>query len=334
MVCGADIGTMNVISSRKSNDGKVIFKRDRDVFIELPEEATDAKSFMDQAGAKLVTIDNKHYVVGEEAVNFASFLGQEFKRPLKSGLINPNEDELAIQMLDVIISSVLGEPKEQNEKCVFCVPAAPLDENRNVTYHQKTLEYIIQRHGYTPKAINEAQAIIYSELASNQLTGIALSFGAGMVNLCCTYRGFPVFSFSLARSGDWIDEQVKQATGKTSAEVTMIKETELDLSIDSENRVCRYLKNYYEELIDYVIRNIIKKFEATKTIPPILNAKNKLAESIPIVLAGGTSSCHGFAEMFRDRLEKSQFPFKISKIIVAQDPLYTVAKGLLNYSLA
>ena len=196
------------------------------------------------------------------------------------------------------------------------------------------MEYIIQRHGYTPKAINEAQAIIYSESAGNQLTGIGISWGAGMVNLCCTYKGFPVFSFSLARSGDWIDEQVKQATGKTGAEVTMIKETELDLKIDSENRTCRYLKNYYEELIDYVIRNIIKKFESTKTIPPTLNAKNKAAESIPIVLAGGTSAVNGFAEMFRDRLEKSQFPFKVSKIIVAQDPLYTVCRGLLNYGLA
>jgi imidazole glycerol phosphate synthase subunit HisF len=113
----------------------------------------------------------------------------------------------------------------------------------------------------------------------------------------------------------------------------MIKESELDLSVDSENRICRYYKMYYEELIDYLILNIVKKFENTKTIPPTLNAKNKTAESIPIVLAGGTSSPKGFAEMFRDRVEKSNFPFKVDSIIVTQDPLYSVAKGLLQYAL-
>jgi hypothetical protein len=219
-------------------------------------------------------------------------------------------------MLDIIVNGVLGEPKEQDEKCVFCIPAEPLDEQRNVTYHKKTLEYIIQRHGYTPKAINEALAIIYAELTNNQLTGIGISWGAGMCNISATFKGFPVFSFSLARSGDWLDNQVKQATGKSASECMMIKETELDLTQDQENRICRYYKMYYEELIDYVIRNIIKKFESTKTIPPTLNSKNKNAESIPIVLAGGTSSPKGFSEMFRDRIEKNNFPFKINKIIV------------------
>jgi hypothetical protein len=332
MVCGLDIGTFNIISSRRDKD-RNIFRKDKDIFVELPSESGDAKAFLDMAGAKLVTIDDKNYVVGEESVNFASFLGQEYKRPLKGGLINPDEDELAIQILDVIIKGVLGEPKEQNEKCVFCVPAEPIDEKRNVTYHQKTLEYIIKRHGFVPKAINEALAIIYAELQKNQLTGIGLSFGAGMTNFAMSFKGFPVFSFSIARGGDWLDNQVRQATGKTSAECNMIKESELDLSVDSENRICRYYKMYYEELIDYLILNIVKKFENTKTIPPTLNAKNKTAESIPIVLAGGTSSPKGFAEMFRDRVEKSNFPFKVDSIIVTQDPLYSVAKGLLQYAL-
>jgi len=92
------------------------------------------------------------------------------------------------------------------------------------------------------------------------------------------------------------------------------------------------LKAYYEELIDYVIRNIIKKFEATKRIPPALDAKHRNAEPIPIVLAGGTSTPKGFPEMFRDRIEISEFPFKISEILVANDPLYTVAKGCLIYA--
>jgi hypothetical protein len=325
---------MNLVSARKGDNEKTIFRKDRDIFIELPSESNDARQFMDQAGAKLVTINEKNYVVGEEAVNFSSFLGEEFKRPLKSGLINPDEDDLAINILDILINGILGQPKESNETCIFCIPAEPIDEKRNVLYHEKTLEYIIKRHGFSPKAINEAQAIIYSELEKEELTGIGISWGSGMTNMCATYKAFPVFSFSVGRGGDWIDSQVSQATGKTASEITMIKETELDLSKEGENRILRYLKNYYEEHIDYVIRNIIKKFEQVKRIPPTLNAKNKNAEAIPIVLAGGTSVPKGFAELFRDRLEKSNFPFKISKVIVAQDQLYTVANGLLKYALS
>lgn len=333
MTVALDIGTMNIVAAKKTTDGKTVFRKERDIFIELPTESNDAKAFLDMAGTKLVTFQGKHFVVGEEAINFASFLNEEFKRPLKSGLINPSEEDVAIQMLDIIIGGVLGKPEVEGENCVFCIPAEPIDEKRNVSYHEKTLSYLIKRHGFTPKAINEATAIVYSELQNNQLTGIGISFGAGMVNLACLYKGFPVFSFSIGRSGDWIDEQVKQATGKTAAEITMIKETELDLSVEGETRVHRYLKGYYEELLDYLIRNIIKKFEATK-INPKLDKRNASAETLPIVVAGGTSMPLGFAELFRDRVEKSNFPFKISKIIVASDPLYTVSRGLLTYGLA
>ena len=334
MTIGLDCGTMNIVSSRKNAAEQTIFRKERDVFVELPSQANDAQAFLNMAGAKLVSFNGKNYVVGEESINFASFLNSEFKRPLKDGLINPNEEDLAIQILDIIIAHVLGTPQTEGEPCTFCIPAEPIDEKRNVAYHQKSLEYIIKRHGFTPKAINEATAIIYSELASNQLTGIGISWGSGMTNFAMTYKGFPVFSFSMARGGDWIDEQVKQATGKPAPEITMIKETELDLTVEGETRVHRYLKAYYEELVDYVIRGIIKKFESTKTIPSILNIKNKSAEAIPIVVAGGTSMPKGFAELLRDRIEKSQFPFKVSKIIVASEPLYTVARGLLLYGLA
>jgi len=328
MSVAIDIGTMNVCSARKTEDGKIIYVKERDVFIELPTESNDAKAFLDMAGAKLVTFNNKNYVVGEEAINFASFLNKEFNRPLKSGLINPQEEDLAIKMLDIIIGGVLGKPKKENELCVYCVPAEPIDEKRNVVYHQKTLDYIVKRHGFTPKAINEATAIIYAELQNNALSGFGISFGAGMVNIACSWKGFPLFSFSIGRSGDWIDAQVSQATGKPASEITVIKETELDLTQEGDNRILRYLKGYYEELIDYLIRNIIKKFEEKKANIKI-DKNSKQAEALPIVVAGGTSCPKGFAEMFRDRIEKSDFPFKISKIIVTEDPLYTVAKGCL-----
>ena len=48
-------------------------------------------------------------------------------------------------------------------------------------------------------------------------TGIGISFGAGMVNLCFSMFGNPVFTFSIVNSGDWIDRQAAKATGETIA---------------------------------------------------------------------------------------------------------------------
>jgi len=334
MAKGLDLGTGNIVSAKYEAANQVAYRRDRDIFIELPSDASDAKQFMDMAGSKLVEIDGKNYAVGEEAVNFSSFFGEDFKRPLKNGMINPEEEDLAIHILDVIIGSVLGKPAKPEELCVFSVPAEPIDSVKNVIYHRKTAEMLIKNSGYNAKFLNEAMAIVYSELKKNQLTGIAISWGAGMCNVGVSYKGLPVFSFSTARSGDWIDEQVKLATGKPTSEITILKEQELDLTASDQGRILQYLKMYYEELVDYTISNIIRKFEQTKRIPPALDAKNKSAEALPIVLAGGTSMPKGFAELFRDRLEKSNFPFKISEILIASEPLYTVAKGCLMYAEA
>jgi len=329
---GLDLGTGNVVSATYEAANQVAYRRDRDIFVELPSNANDAKQFMDMAGSKLVEIDGKNYAIGEEAVNFSSFLGEDFKRPLKNGMINPEEEDLAIDILNVIIGGVIGKPSKPDELCVYSVPAEPIDSVKNVLYHQKTAQMLIDSHGYKSKPLNEATAIVYSELKNNSLTGIAISFGAGMINIAVSYKGLPVFSFSTARGGDWIDEQVKLATGKPTSEITIIKEQELDLTAEDDGRILQYLRMYYEELVDYTISNIIRKFEQAKRIPPALDAKNKNAEALPIVLAGGTSMPKGFPELFRDRIEKANFPFKISEILIASEPLFAVANGCLIYA--
>ena len=61
MTVACDIGTMNVVGARLGEDGKICYRRERDVFIELPTESNDAKAFLDMAGTKLVTFEDKNY---------------------------------------------------------------------------------------------------------------------------------------------------------------------------------------------------------------------------------------------------------------------------------
>ena len=59
--------------------------------------------------------------------------------------------------------------------------------------------------GYQVKSINEGLAVIYSELESTNYTGIGISCGGGLCNVCVAYLSVPVMSFSIPKAGDYID---------------------------------------------------------------------------------------------------------------------------------
>ncbi|MEN8257692.1 MAG: hypothetical protein ABFS09_07500 [Thermodesulfobacteriota bacterium] len=62
--------------------------------------------------------------------------------------------------------------------------------------------------GYRPISINEGLATIMSELANDNFTGIGISMGGGMCNICLSYLSVPVLNFSVQKGGDYIDSMV------------------------------------------------------------------------------------------------------------------------------
>ena len=181
--------------------------------------------------------------------------------------------------------------------------------------------------GVNYKSINEAMAIIYSECAKESYSGIAISFGAGMANVVCAYKGIEAVKFSTARSGDWIDKNVAESLNMVQNRVTSIKEKNLNLSevSSSDNkkikRVLEALHYYYEALMNYTIKKMINEFQN--------NLNVEIDEPIPIILSGGTSIPEGFIEMFKDIISKSDITFEISEIRRAKNPMTAVANGLL-----
>ena len=47
--------------------------------------------------------------------------------------------------------------------------------------------------------------VALAELADDGFTGIGVSCGGGMFNVCVAYKTIPAITFSVARGGDWID---------------------------------------------------------------------------------------------------------------------------------
>ena len=318
MARGIDVGTMNIVSARQDGS-ETVFVSQRNSFVEI-EYSDMAEQMLSRSDVLHIRKDDNVYVVGDDALNFANIFNEETRRPMKHGILS-SEEKSAIPMIKLILEQVIGEPERPNERVYFSTPADPIDSDLSTLYHQKTLESFLGDIGYDPEPINEGMAVIYSELADHNFTGLGISFGAGMTNVCLSYYAVPVMTFSVARGGDWIDEQTATATGETVDKVTSTKEEDfrLDFTTDAGG-VEGALSIYYDNLLDYVIENVAREVNEEDVEEGL---------DVPVVVTGGTSSPAGFEKLFEERLAKADIPFSISTVRKAEEPLYSVARGAL-----
>lgn len=321
---GLDIGTMNLISARQSIDGRIMVRKVRDAFIDLEADARKTLKLSKVSYIEDPDDDNTLIVFGDSALTMANLFKREVRRPLSAGVISAGEID-AQKILGILIHNIIEEPIKEGEHCYYSVPAAPIDDpNQDIVYHTEIFRRILSEKGYTPHPLNEAMAIIYSQCAADQFSGLAISFGAGMMNIALAYQTQKGMEFSLARSGDWVDQHAAKALGSTSARMCSIKEQGVDLA-RCKTREEEALVLYIRSLIRYCLENIISQFKQRQ-------ANITLPDSIPLILSGGTSKVGGFLEVFTEEfnsLKKRNFPFEISGIRMAKDPLTAVAEGLL-----
>ncbi|MCA8943226.1 MAG: hypothetical protein KDB80_11755 [Planctomycetes bacterium] len=316
---GLDLGTANIAAAVQNEDGGITVNVERNAFLEIGGDG-HSKTMLTKLNVPYVVHNGRMIVLGESAFELANVFGKETRRPMSDGLISPDEVD-ALPIMKLIISKVLGEPAQPGENCYFSVPAESLDIDNNIVYHQGLFEGMVNKLGYTGKAINEAHAVVFAELAENDFTGIGLSFGGGMANACVAYKSIPCVQFSVARGGDWIDKNVANVLGIQRSRATFIKESGVDIR-DPKNREEEAVAIYYANLINYVLQNIKSRFESGSNMPTF-------NEPIDIACAGGTSLVGGFIEVFRDEFAKIDFPIPVGRIFRAEDALTSVAKGCL-----
>lgn len=317
---GLDIGTMNLVAARKDADG-VVTTRMRDVFLDIPV-STSARKMLKLSDMSYVEREDAIIVLGDAAMELANVFGKTPRRPLSAGLISPDEMD-SLEVLQMLISKVLGKPRVADEVCYFSVPAEPIDQDRDVIYHRGVFENIVASCGFKPIPANEAMGIIFSETSKDGFSGLAMSFGSGMVNVALSISTIEGLSFSVARGGDWIDTGAAKSTGSTQARICAIKEKGVNLT-DPKGRDQQAIVFYYEAMITYVLDQIEERFNA-------IRGKFDLPRAIPLIVSGGTSKAEGFMEFFTAVFEKKRgrFPIEISEIRHASDPLNSVAYGLL-----
>ncbi len=317
---GLDVGTANLLSAMQDASGEIVVKRERNAFLQIPSEFGSSRDMLTRLNVPYVSFRDKLYVLGDASFNLANMFGQEVRRPMSDGFMSPNEQD-AIPMIRFIIERLLGEPQVEGEPCYFCIPAPSIDRDNDTVYHEGIASSIVKKLGYTPHSMNEAHAIVYSELADHDFTGIGVSCGGGMFNVCVAYKTIPAVKFSVARGGDWIDGHVAKVMGIPRTRATAIKEGDVNL-MTPRTREEEAVVLYYRNLISYVLQNLKQRFQLARDVP-------QFNDPVEVVVAGGTSLIGGFVEVFAEELQKIDFPLQIAGVRRAEDAMTSVVRGCL-----
>jgi len=323
MAKGLDVGTMNITCAQREED-KIVFTQQRNTFVQV-EYSDIAERMLSRSEVLHIRRDGEVFIVGEDALNFANIFNTETRRPMSQGILSRKEKS-AIPMLQLIIERLLGEPGRKGEPVYVVVPANPVDADLDALYHSKTVTALVDRLGYAAHPINEGMALVYSELQDNNFTGMGISWGAGMTNVCLSYCAVPVMQFSVGRGGDWIDRSAAAATGLPVDKVTWRKERGLKLDFGSKvGDIDGALNVYYENHIDYVVQHIAREVKRK-------NVDENL--QVPVAIAGGTCQPAGFDRLLAEKLQAAGLPFQIADVRRSDEPIFSPVRGALVAALS
>jgi hypothetical protein len=314
---GLDIGTSRMVSIKQDDQTGA---DQLNAFIAV-SETQFLRDMLVKSHMAHTKIKDEIAVLGYDALQFANIFNSEIRRPMKQGLIT-SEEIYAIPVMKEIINLVLPRATEMAQPLCFSVPAPAQGFETGLVFHEGTLKRYLMGLGYKARSINEGMAVVVSELADENFTGIGISMGAGMCNICFSFLSVPVLVFSIARGGDDVDTSVARMMHETVNRVRVIKEESLDFSRTPKSNLENALIIYYEDLILTLLTTLSGLLSRAEKLPRLNNA-------IPIVLSGGTCLPNGFIVKFGQILKEVPMPIAISSVRLAHDPLRATARGAL-----
>jgi len=334
-ILGVDLGTMFFQTAEESSGGNVSIKTMRNAFVEIAA-TDDIEDILKQNSWQYVKDGKHYYVLGEDSLRVANmFPGKvELRRPLQDGVLNKGEEKKML-VLSEMIKNAIGKAPDKTSVVCTCVSSPSVDDSPDSAFHKARISGMLQQLGYNVKVIEEGHAVVLGERPSiteivdgkeveRPYSGIGISFGAGRVNCVLAYKGLQVLGMSAARSGDWIDQKVSEATGAPISQVTKKKEVELDFgNLKDDDDIIFALNAYYTSMIEFVFSKFSSHFQ---------KVKSQFEAPLEVVVAGGTSMPKGFCDKVSEVISSLELPFVIKSVRHAKDPRNAVVKGCLTYA--
>ena len=321
---GLDIGTSHIVMAQ--NKGKQVHTvKQLNAFFTIPYSKFTKKILVEN-DVSFYEKNEQFYILGYSAENFAKMFNANTRRTMELGLLSAKEDE-GLTVLQSIISTLIKSNPNKGEIICFSVPGEPIDGPNSVVYHESIIKMYLTSLGYKSTAINEGLATVMAELANDNFTGIGISLGGGMCNVCLSYLSVPVITYSIQKGGDYVDTMVGMSVGEKATTIKSVKENSFSLAAPPKNRIETALEIYYLELVQQLLQSLHDTLLKTDKIP-------KINTPIPICLSGGTILPSGFLDLFKKTLADFDLPINISEVRIAKDPLNTTAKGAMVMALS
>ena len=151
---GLDLGTNAIVRARLVETDEVVTTWIRDAFLNLKPTNKIVQNTMrkglEKAGISFLEKDDCFIIIGDDALNAAVERGLTTQRPMSKGVVSPREAQ-ALPIFKVLIKKVLGTPVEENEVCVYSVPASPVDAPFDSDFHSSMINAIL--NGESPNII-------------------------------------------------------------------------------------------------------------------------------------------------------------------------------------
>jgi actin-like ATPase involved in cell morphogenesis len=166
---------------------------------------------------------NEFVVAGNDAERLAEVFHAETRRPMKEGVLNPFESR-AVDVVRRLITKLVGKAATPGQKIFFSIPAPVSGTQGGIRHHQESIRQILTDLGYEATPIEEGLAVVFGELSSANFSGIGISCGSGLCNICLAILSVPVISFSVPKAGDFIDAQAALVMGDMATHTRVQKE--------------------------------------------------------------------------------------------------------------
>jgi hypothetical protein len=298
---GLDVGTSRIVLARNA-ERRYEYLAELNAFLTLPYSKL-AESLLQRENVFHEVQGSEILVAGNDAQRFAEVFHVETRRPMRNGVLNPQEPH-SLAVVRSIITKLAGKAAVEGQKIFFSVPAPTDDGVDGTAYHEASIHQILSELGYRATSIMEGLAVVFGELGGSNYTGIGIS----------------------SKAGDFIDAQAALVTGDLATRLRVQKEQSFHLNGLGSDRIKNALTVYYEEMIMNLVEALRDHISAAQRLP-------KLDQAIPLVLSGGTAAPKGFLDHFGKVLGAADFPVKLSELRVSADPLNSTARGALMAAL-
>ncbi len=323
LAIGLDVGTSRIVAARKTEQG-FQYGTQLNAFLTVPPSKV-TENALKKEGVPHTVESSAIWIHGNDSQRFGDLLNTEVRRPMRGGFLNSSEPD-SLKVMAELVKLVTGGGAKAGENVCFTVAAPPLGAEPSLTWHEATMKQLLADMGFQSRAINEGLAVVYSELVDCNYTGIGISCGGGLCNVCFSYLSVPMLSFSVPKAGDFIDASAASMSGERANRIRILKEQAFHINGRQPNQLLQVIDVYYDDMIRTLVAALNEGFSNAKNLPP-------LPRAIPLVLSGGTAAPKGFRERFEKILGESNFPIAISDVRLAEDPLTATSKGALMAAL-